>query len=137
MRPLSVCLYIGNKKDHSSWHVRADIKFVDRPRCRPIIRPRPTAGLWISYTRGPVGDRVPSSRFDTWAMAQETWPLPAVLHAHPPATLTNCPVASDGAGGDSPPAVWGPIGHCASPVALPRTILWPFCDVQAHHRRLC
>ena len=43
-----VCLYIGNKKDHCSqpYYVREDIKCADRPRCRPIVRPRPTAGLW-------------------------------------------------------------------------------------------
>jgi len=125
--PFSVCLYIRNKKDHSSWHVRADIKFVDRPQCRPIIRPRPTAGLWISHTRGPVGDRVPSPRFDTWAMAPETWPLPAVLHAHPSATLTNCPVASDGAGGDSPACRLGAdrplcFSHRASPYHPPAVL---------------
>jgi len=60
----SVCLY----------------KEKERPlRCRPIIRPHPTAGLWFSCTQGPVGNRVPrrvpSLRFDRCAMAPQTWPL--------------------------------------------------------------
>jgi len=37
----------------------------------------------------------------------------------PPATLTDCPVTSDGGGGDSPAHRPGVDGHCASLVALP------------------
>jgi len=50
---------------------------------------------------GPVGNHAPPPRgttclhFDMCAMALETQPLPAVLHAHSPAKLTNCPAASD------------------------------------------
>jgi len=95
----SVCLYIGNRKDHCS-----------QPRCRPIVWPHPTAGLWISRTRGPVGDRVPSLCFDRCAMAPETRPLPAVSRVHPPATSADCPAAN---------------GHCTYLV----TLLQLFCDV--------
>ena len=66
------------------------------------------SGPVVSRTRGLVSDRpspsrrVPSLCFDTCATALETHLLPAVLHAHPPATSTDCPTASDGASGDSP-----------------------------------
>jgi len=68
-----------------------------------------------------VGDRVPCCapclRFDRCAMVPETRLLSTVLHTHPPATSTNCPVASDRGGG----------------TVIPRPVLrplpWPFCDV--------
>jgi len=34
--------------------------------------------------------------------APETWPLPAVLHAHPPVSSTDCPSASNGGRRHSP-----------------------------------
>ena len=79
----SVCLY--RKQERSL-------------KCRPIVRPCPTVGLWISHTRGPVGDHAPQSRsqpslcFDMCAMAPETQPLPAVSRAHPPAMSTASPI---------------------------------------------
>jgi len=78
-------------------------------------------GPVVSRTRRPVSDRVPRRapclRFDRCATTPETRPLPAVLRAHPPAMSTDCPVASDGR--FSGPPSRGPIGHYASPVALP------------------
>jgi len=56
----------------------------------------------------------------------------------PPATSTNCPVASDGRGGDSlvipRPVVRGPDGRCASLVLLPMPSPRPFW---VRHRPLC
>ena len=76
---------------------------------------------------GPVDFPYPASgassvtimRFDTCTMAPETWPLPTVSRAQPPATSINCPAASDEGGATIPrPIVLGLIDHCASPVAL-------------------
>ena len=73
--------------------VRADIKCADRLRCRPVVRPRTTAGLWIPVPAVwstivapppfPPLRCVSSPRFDTWATAPETRPLPAVKRAYP------------------------------------------------------
>ena len=107
----------------------------ERPlRCRPIDRPRPTVGLWISCTLGPVGDRFPPPpvAFPAHVLtAVETRPLAAVLHAHPSATSTDCPAASDGGGRQFtslPSGGWLAIvlpWSCSPCSPLP----WPFCDV--------
>jgi len=89
----------------------------------------PGAGRW-SRAR-----RVPHLRFDRCATAPETWPLPAILHAHPPATSTDCPVASDGEGegrhSDSQARraqANQPLHFpCHAPTVAP--IPRPFCDV--------
>jgi len=73
MQPLQFAC-IGNKKDH--WDV----------------------GLHRRGACGLVGDHVPSLRFDGCATVPENWLLPAILRAHPPATSTDCPAASDGGG---------------------------------------
>ena len=92
-------------------------------RCQLIVWPRPTAGLWISRSAIASPRRVTSLCFDTLVW-RRGWPLHAVLCAHPPMTSTDCPAASDGDGGRGRevtiprPPVRGPIGHCASPVAL-------------------
>ena len=44
--------------------------------------------------------------------------LPAVLRAHLPATSISSEVRQ---GGIPRPIIWGPIGHCASPIALPHS----------------
>jgi len=94
----------------------------ERPlRGRPIVRPCLTARLCSPFSGcqlAIVSHRcVPS----LWTRAPETWLLPAVSRAYPPATSTDCPVASDGGGSTviSRPAVWGLISHCASPVTIP------------------
>ena len=96
-------------------------------RCRPIVWPRPTAGLRISCTWHLVSNRVHVA-FPACVStrAPRRWRPSRCLPFHvpiPPATSTNCPVASDGRGGDSlvipRPVVQGPDGHCASLVLLP------------------
>jgi len=85
--------------------------------CRPpaMSANRPAAsngGPVVSHTRHPVGDRVPVSRctsgFDRCAMAPETRPLPAVLHAHPARNVDrlSCGVRR-GEAVIPPPIVWG------------------------------
>ena len=67
--------------------VRADIKCADRPQCRPIVRPRPMAGLWSPIPS--IWSAIASLRhaarllFDRCTTAPETRPLPAVSCAHP------------------------------------------------------
>jgi len=62
------------------------------------------SGPVVSHTRHLAAGRqspppnAPRLCFDRCAMAPETRPLPAVLHAHPPTTSTDCPAASDGEG---------------------------------------
>ena len=97
--------------------------------CRPIVRPRLTAGLWSPVRGGQSAiasrRRVPSLRFDMCATALETRPLPAISRAHPPATLTDYPAASNGGVRRFP----GPPSGGRSAIALPPAAPWPFCDV--------
>jgi len=123
----------------SKWHGTADVSAAGHNidpavqmwplqerllRCRPI-RPRLTAGLGSPVTGIPVWLAIAFPRlaarlrFDRCATVPETQPLPAAWRAHPPATSTDCPAASDRGPTIPWPAVRGPIGHCASPVALP------------------
>jgi len=74
---------------------------------------------------------VPSLCFDTCARAPVTRPLPAVLRAHLPALLTDCPAATEGGGRWFP----GLLSGGRSAIALPRShspcspLPWPFCDI--------
>jgi len=61
--------------------------------------------------------RAPCLRFDTCTTAPETWLLPAALRAHPPATSTDCPAASDGEGVRFP----GPSSGGRSATVLPQS----------------
>ena len=130
----SVCLY--REKERPLRYINLHLPYHTIPlRCRPIIWPHPTAGLWISCTQGPVGNhvprRVPSLRFDRCAMAPETWPLPTISRAHPPVTSTNYSAASDEGRRRFPqPVIWGPIDHCIPRSRSPCSPLpQPFCDV--------
>jgi len=120
MRPLQFAS-IGNKKDH-----------------RDVVRRG--QGLWSPIPEGQSAiaspRRIPSLHFDTRATALETWPLPAILCTHAPATSTNFPAT--GAGGDSRPTVRRPICHCACPVALPCSPpTGRFTTFRARHCLLC
>jgi len=116
--------------------VRADIKCADHLRCRPIDQLRPTAGLWISHTRGPVGDRYPPSLFEHVFrhVRHGAEDLAAALRFMRPSRPRRRLIVQQHAmgrrGGDSPAHRPGADGHCASPVVLPsRLPHQPFCDV--------
>jgi len=83
---------IGNKKDH--WHVGRSFGRVWLQACR-----FPVTGVRSAITSPPSR---PSLCFDMCAMVPETWALPTVSRAHPPATSTDCPVVRQGGGGNSP-----------------------------------
>jgi len=83
----SVCLYKGNKKDHCSLPHLSRHESAECPQCRPIVRLRPTVGLWspIPGIRSAIASlcRAAHLLFDRCATAPETRPLSAVSRAHP------------------------------------------------------
>jgi len=101
----SVCS-IGNKKEHCR----------HRPAASDGGPGSPIPSVW-----GLVGDHVPLRiarlRFDRCTTAPETWLLPAVLHAHPLVSSTDCPSASNGGGRRFP----SPPSRGPSAIALPRS----------------
>jgi len=123
----SVCS-IGNKKEHCR----------HRPAASDGGPGSPIPSVW-----GLVGDHVPLRiarlRFDRCTTAPETWLLPAVLHAHPLVSSTDCPSASNGGGRRFP----SPPSRGPSAIALPRSrslcslLPRPFCDVSGAPHPLC
>jgi len=136
----SVCLYIGNKKDHCSQprYVRADIKCANRPQCRPIVRWR---ACGLSYLASGWRSRPPvafpacvSTRVPRHQRPGCCQPFHAPI---PPATSTDCLATSNRGGGDSPARRPGPGGQWplhfpgrAPPVPSPQ----PF---RVRHCQLC
>jgi len=86
-------------------------------RSRPIVRPRPTAGLGSPvhgvWAIGPPPPRTPRLYFDSTVLRI------TVLRIHPLATSTDCPAASDGGEGS-----WVVI-----PLPVVHPLPWSFCDV--------
>jgi len=120
-RPLQCILETRKITVHS--RVRADIKCADRPQCRPIVRPRPTAGLWtpILSIRSAIASlrRAVRLLFERWATAPETRPLPAISRAHPASDVNRLSLSSGVRRGEAMiprPVVRGPMA-----VALPRS----------------
>jgi len=115
----SVCLYSVYRKQERSLFTAALEQTSNVPTA--IVRRRACGLLYPASGRQLRLRRAARLLFDRCATAPETWPLPAVSRAHPPATSTDCPEVSDGrgGGGDSPARRPRADSRCTSPVALP------------------
>ena len=93
--------------------------------------------LWV--TTGHSESFYLSLTLEVWSEAPETRPLPAISRAHPPASLTDCPAASNGGGRFPWLVVQGQISYCTSPVTLPSVAPSPgrFATFRACYCPLC
>jgi len=138
------------RKTKTQWllsrHVNGTRECADCPRCRLIVQPRTTAGLWspvpgIRSTLATPPSVAFPARVSTHAPRRRRPgrcpPLNAPIR-RAPATTTNCLAASSGGGGRFP----GLSSRSRSCIALPRSRSpvpshGRFAMFQARHRRLC